>query len=619
MSDSLNFNSDAETLQQKRLFRFRLYFAYGFVLLLFAFLIGRMAHLQWYNFERYHGLAEGNRISVETLPPTRGKIYDRNHILLADNQPVYALSMIREKMDDIKAFKLELMNLLDTTKPEKIEKYFKKFRKWNRSKSYTLPFSFTEEQAARFSVISYKHPGVTLTARLKRVYPNKNTAVHALGYVGRINEKELKGLNAKAYLGTNIIGKSGIERYYENRLHGKPGLQQIETNARGRILRKLETVPAIPGEDLHLTLDIKLQKYAESLFDNKVGSMVAIDPQSGEILAFVSMPSFDPNLFVDGIDQTNYSRLLYDPHRPFINRAINGQYPPGSTIKPFVALGAIENDYISPSKKIYDPGYFDYAEHRYRDWKRWGHGLVDMNDAIEQSCDTYFYELSLNMGIDAIHDAMSPFGFGSKTGIDIIGESKGILPSQEWKRVTKGKPWFRGETIISSIGQGYNLTTPLQLAKATAILANRGKIIKPHLLKDELKNASSEQIEIKKISNWDKVIQGMENVMHGKKGTARRYGKGLPFKMAGKTGTAQVFSLNQGKYNAKELAKRLHDHSLFIGFAPVDNPKIAVAVIVENGGSGSKTAAPMGVNLIKRYLQKDIKNATQSSTKPQAK
>lgn len=603
MSERLNFNSDEETFQTKKHFRFRLYFAYGFVLLLFSFLIGQMANLQWYDYDRYHGLAEGNRISVETLAPTRGKIYDRNHILLADNQPVYALNMVREKMDDIDEFKRELMKLLDTVPPERIEKYFSRFRKWNRSKSYRLPYSISEEQAARFSVINYKFPGVTLDARLKRVYPYKSTAVHALGYVGRINVKELKTLDEKEYRGTQIIGKSGIERFYESQLHGSPGIQQIETNARGRVLRKLETVPATAGEDIHLTIDINLQAYAESLFTNKRGSLVAIDPQNGEILAFVSMPTFDPNLFVDGIDHENYNRLLYDPNKPFINRVINGQYPPGSTIKPFVALGAIENNFISPNKTINDPGYYDYAEHRYRDWKRTGHGKVNMNTAIAESCDTYFYELSLMMGVDAIHDTMSPFGFGAKTNVDIMGESKGILPSQAWKRATKGKPWYRGETIISSIGQGYNLTTPLQLAKATAILANRGKIIQPHLLRDDLKTTPSKQIEIKKISNWDKVIQGMEDVMHGKKGTARRHGKGLPFKMAGKTGTAQVFNLNQGDYDADELDKRLHDHSLFIGFAPIDNPRIAVAIIAENAGSGSKTAAPMAVKLIKEYLK----------------
>lgn len=614
MKETLNFNSDAETLQKKRFFRFRLYFAYGFVLILFGLLISRMAYLQWYNYERYHGLAEGNRISVETLPPTRGKIYDRNHILLADNQPVYALTMIREKMDNIHAFELELMQLLDNVKPERIAKYFKKFRKNNRAKSYTLPFSISEEQAARFSVISYKFPGVTLAARLKRVYPYKNTGVHAIGYVGRINMKELKKLNEKEYAGTNIIGKSGIERYYEKILHGSPGIQQIETNARGRILRKLETIPATPGKDIQLTLDIKLQQYAESLLKGKRGAIVAIDPQNGEILAFVSMPTFDPNLFVDGIDQKNYSRLLNDPYRPFINRVINGQYPPGSTIKPFVALGAIENNYISPKKTIFDPGYLEFAGHRYRDWKRWGHGLVDMNAAIAQSCDTYFYKLSLLMGVDAIHDALAPFGFGSKTNIDINGESKGILPSKEWKQKTKGKPWYRGETIISAIGQGYNLTTPLQLAKATAILANRGKIIQPHLLRNELTDSPSEQIEIKKISNWEAVIRGMKNVMHGARGTARRDGKNLPFKMAGKTGTAQVFNLNQGKYNASELAKRLHDHSLFIGFAPVNKPQIAVSIIIENGGRGAST---LGVDLIKRYLKDKLPGKNSKSDKKQ--
>jgi len=615
MSEQLNFNSDAETHQKKRLFRFRLYFAYGFVLVLFAFLIGRMAHLQWFNYERYHGLAEGNRISVETLPPTRGKIFDRNHVLLADNQPVFTLSMIREKMVDIHALELALMNLLEQTKPERIEKYFKKFRRWNRAKSYTLPFSLTEEQAARFSVISYKFPGVTLTARLKRVYPNKSTAVHALGYVGRINTKELKTLDDSVYRGTQIIGKSGIERFYETRLHGLPGVQQIETNARGRILRKLETVPATPGENLHLTIDIELQEYAESLFTDMRGGLVALDPQNGEILSFVSMPTFDPNLFVDGIDQKNYDRLLYNPDRPFINRVINGQYPPGSTIKPFIALGAVENDFISPTKKIYDPGFIEFAGIRYRDWKRTGHGLVDMNSAIAESCDTYFYELGLTMGIDSIHDSMSPFGFGRITNVDIMGESKGILPSQEWKKATKGKSWYRGETINSSIGQGYHLSTPLQLAKATAILANRGKIIQPHLLRGAVNLEPAEQIEIKKISNWEKVIQGMQDVMHGKKGTARRHGKGLPFIMAGKTGTAQVFSLNSAKYDASAIDKSLHDHSLFVGFAPVDNPKIAVAVIAENSGSGSKVAAPMAVKVIKRYLEDKLEDLESQTIK----
>jgi penicillin-binding protein 2 len=609
MSEHLEFNSDSETFYRKRLFRFRLYIALVFVLLLFSFLISRMVQLQWIDYERYQGLAEGNRISVEILAPTRGKIYDRNHQLLADNQPVYTLQFIREKMDNIDSMQQAAIKILNDVSPARIQKFFTGFKQKNRSKSYTLPFSLSEEQAAKFSVISHKYPGVTLAARLKRTYPYGSTGVHALGYVGRINTKDLIKLDEKSYRGTDIIGKSGMERFYESTLHGLPGIQQVETNVRGRVLRQLETLPAVPGKDIHLTLDIKLQEFAESLLEGIRGGIVAIDPRNGEVLTFVSMPTFDPNLFVDGIDQTSYNRLLNNPDRPFINRAINGQYPPGSTIKPFVALGAIENDYITTTKKIYDPGYLLYKGHRYRDWKRTGHGFMDMSDAIEQSCDTYFYKLSLKMGIDAIHDAMAPFGFGEPTGIDIHGESTGILPSQAWKMATKGKPWYRGETIISSIGQGFNLATPLQLARATAILANRGKIIVPHLLRTAHPE-DLQQIQIHNIENWEAVIQGMKNVMHGKKGTARRYGAGLPFKMAGKTGTAQVYSLNAGDYDADSIREKLRDHSLFIGFAPVDNPKIAVAVVVENsGGSGSTTAAPMAVKLISKYMETQLQDS----------
>jgi penicillin-binding protein 2 len=602
MPEHLDFNSDSESFNQKRQFQFRLYVAFIFTLILFAVLIGRMTQLQWFEHERYQGLAEGNRISVETIPPTRGKIFDRNHVLLADNQPVYTLKLIREKMENIDASMLAIQVILDNVEPKRVHDFFQKFKKRNRSKSYTIPFSLNEAQAAQFAVISHKHSGVTLTARLKRTYPYDATAVHALGYVGRINTKELKKLDPKAYRGTDIIGKTGVERYYEDVLHGSPGIQQIETNVRGRVLRKLETLPATPGKDIHLTLDIKLQQFAESLMGDMRGAIVAMNPQNGEVFAFVSMPVFDPNLFVDGIDHKSYNALRDNPNRPFINRVINGRYPPGSTTKPFMALGAIENNFISPNKKIYDPGYLVYKDHRYRDWKRTGHELVDMNKAIVESCDTYFYELSLDMGIDNIHAALSPFGFGAHSGIDIHGESKGILPSQAWKREVKGKSWFRGETIISSIGQGYNLTTPLQLARATAILANRGKVIRPHLVRSH-KTEALEQIEIKKISNWEKVIKSMENVMHSKKGTARQHATHLPFKIAGKTGTAQVFSLNAGDYDAETLDKKLHDHSLFIGFAPVENPKIAIAVIAENAGSGSKTAAPIGVKVIEKFFQ----------------
>ena len=608
MKEHLDFNSDAETFAEKHLLRNRLVFGLLLVTILFVILIGRMVYLQLVNFERYQLLAEGNRISVETLPPTRGKIYDRNHLLLAGNQPIFALKLTLEEIQDLAFIKEKFAEILPDLSESRREKFFEQLRYSNRSKGLILPYSLTEEQAAQFAVQSHLMPGVTLTARLKRQYPFNASAVHALGYVGRINTTELKKLNQSEYRGTDVIGKSGIEKFYETTLHGKPGIQQIEVNARGRVLRKLDTIPATPGEDIHLTIDIKLQELAESLFtEHKRGSIIALDPQTGEVLAYVSMPNFDPNLFVDGIDQASYSELTNDPNKPFINRGINGKYPPGSTTKPFVALGAIENNYISPTKKIYDPGYLEYKGRRYRDWKRTGHGLVDMNDAIVQSCDTYFYELSLTMGIDAIHDALAPFGFGAVTNIDISGESKGILPSQAWKREAKGLPWYRGETIISSIGQGYNLTTPLQLAKATAILANGGKIIQPHLLRGR-ELPTPEQIEIKDYKNWERVTSSMRDVMHGTRGTARNHGKDLPFKMAGKTGTAQVFGLNDGDYDAKELDNRLHDHALFIGFAPLDNPKIAVAVIVENGGSGSGVAAPMAIKVMTEYLAEEQPN-----------
>lgn len=606
--ERLEFSTDLQNQQRKRQFRLRLIIALLFVASLFLFLIGRMAYLQWLNYDRYHGLAEGNRISIQVLPPTRGKIYDRNHTLIADNQPVFAIKMIREDMESIDSFELDLTQVLDNYPFERLNKFFAKFRKGRRAQTYTLPYTLNEQEAARFAVLAHKHPGVTLSSRLKRTYPFQDIGVHAIGYVGRINQRELTKINEKRYLGTDIIGKSGIEKYYETVLHGYPGVQQVETNVRGSVLRKLETTPATPGQDIHLTLDIELQKFSEELMGDRRGSIVAIDPQNGEILAYVSTPTFDPNLFVDGIDSKTYKSLLNDPNRPFINRAVNGQYPPGSTIKPFVALGAIENGYISPQKQIYDPGYFEYKGHRYRDWKRWGHGLVNMHQAVAQSCDTYFYKLSLDMGIDAIHDAMAPFGFGARSGVDTPGESKGILPSQAWKRATKNKAWYRGETIISSIGQGYHLSTPMQLARATAILANRGKQIKPHLVQRLRKHNDMPpmQIEIKKIEHWEKVIQSMVAVMHGPTGTARRYGKDLPYTMAGKTGTAQVFSLNEADYDAAKLDKSLHDHSLFIGFAPAERPRIAVAVIAENSGSGSKTAAPIGVNVIKRYLRPDL-------------
>jgi penicillin-binding protein 2 len=600
--DNLHFLSEQDALKQKRQFKNRLTIAFLFVVLCFGLLLGRMAYLQILNYQHYHAMAEGNRISAEVIPPVRGRIYDRNHVLLADNQPTYTLQFTREKGIDIDKLITTLKSIVPDLSPNGLDKFAKKMHR-TRYYNHTLsPFNLTESQAAKIAVNSYRLPGLSLTARLKRTYPFTSTAVHALGYVGRINMDELQKLDEARYRGTDSIGKAGIEQYYEDTLHGYPGLQYIETNAKGRVIRKLEAIPAKPGKDVQLTLDIKLQQYAEKLLEGKKGAIVVMNPNNGEILAYVSQPTYDPNLFVDGISQKDYQVLLNNKQKPFINRVINGQYPPGSTIKPFVALGAIEHNIISPNKKIYDPGYLEFAGHRYRDWKRWGHGLVDMDKAISESCDTYFYELGLKMGIDMIHDTLYPFGFGHPTGVDLPRESSGILPSQAWKRNTKDKPWYRGETVIAAIGQGYMLATPLQLAKATSILANHGQVVRPHLKMDPLLEQPTEQIPIKDVRNWDRVIKSMTHVLHDIHGTAHRYAKGLPFKMAGKTGTAQVFSLKDAEYDADNIKKSLRDHSLFIGFAPVKHPQVAISVIVENS---SVKAAPLAVDIARYYLTRE--------------
>lgn len=597
------YQTEGEIYFQKRLFRNRIYVALAFCILLLLILLGRMTYLQWVGYNHYQSMAEGNRISVEALPPVRGRIFDRNHVLLADNQPIFTLKFSKDKMENLNTSFVDLQAILPDLRTEKLSKFYEHLNASSRYRQLYLPYTLSETEAARFAAQSYQFPGITLMAKLKRTYPFNESAVHALGYVGKINQSEYEQLNPSDYAGTDVIGKLGIEKYYEHLLHGHPGIQQIETNARGRIIRQLETIPAIPGKDIQLTLDIRLQRYIETQLKDKKAAVVVTEPATGEILAFVSSPGYDPNLFVDGISQKNYQALLNDPKRPLINRVINGQYPPGSTVKPFIALAAIENKIISPNTQINDPGFLEYQDHRYRDWKRRGHGLVDMHKAIVESCDTYFYKLSLDMGIDLIHQTLTPFGFGQATKIDLHNESTGILPSRQWKRQFKNDDWYNGETIITSIGQGFFLTTPLQLAKATAILANRGEIIQPRLLK-ESSMAATRKINIENSKNWDLVIQAMEDTVHNIHGTAHAYARGLTFKMAGKTGTAQVFSLNEGEYNEDEITKNLWDHSLFIGFAPVDQPKIAISVIIENSSS---KAAPVAINIVQYYL-KDLLN-----------
>lgn len=599
---NLKFDETQSRHRQKLVFTNRIGFAIFFILLLFLLLIARMGYLQLINHEQYLGMAEGNRVSVEPIAPERGKIYDRNMTLLADNKPVFSLIFHKEHIKNIEQTLDQLQQIIPSIPESALANFKDQFKTLSRYKPTRINHRLTEEEAAKFAVNSYLFDGVSLDAQMRRVYPNGSSAVHLLGYVGRINQQDKLKIDTARYRGTDIIGRLGLEKFYEDKLLGHPGLKKVETNAQGRVLRTLETISARPGDDLVLTIDIQLQQYIENLLDSRRGAVVAIDPQNGEVLAFVSSPGYDPNLFVDGISHQAYNNLLHNPNKPLINRASNGQYPPGSTTKPFIGLGALEKNITNMNKQIFDPGYFEYQDRRYRNWRRSGHGLTNLHRSIVESVDTYYYELSLDMGIDMIHDIMQPFGFGKRTGIDLPNESRGILPSQAWKLATHGKAWFRGETIISSIGQGYNLATPLQLAKATAILANRGRIITPHLLINN-QQTSEQQIPIKRREHWEYVIKAMEDAVHTPVGTAWNASKHLEgFRAAGKTGTAQVFSLNEGDYKEEELDSRLHDHSLFIGFAPVTRPKIAISVIIENAGGGGRVAAPVGMQAINYYL-----------------
>lgn len=601
--NNLHFDETQSRIRQKTLFSNRLVFAAAIILLTFGLLLARMTYLQWFNHEQYLGLSEGNRISVQTIAPDRGKIYDRNRVTLVDNQPVYSMSFLREQIHNLEHTLEQIHQLLPDIRQETLNQFAQRLQRTPRHRELTLPYTLTEQEAARFAVNSYRFPGVKLDARLKRVYTHDASAVHLLGYVGRISQQDFQRLDRSRYRGTDITGKLGIERFYEEQLQGFPGLQRVETNAQGRVLRILETIPSTPGKDLRLTIDIRLQQFIEQMLEGRRGSVVAIEPGTGEILAFVSMPTYDPNLFVDGIDHANYNRLLNDTNKPLINRASRGQYPPGSTTKPFIALGALEQGVTTMSERIFDPGYFEFQDRRYRNWRREGHGWTDLKRSIVESVDTYYYKMSLDIGIDGIYSMLAPFGFGHPTGLDLQGEASGILPSQAWKMATHGKPWFRGETIISSIGQGYNLVTPVQLAKATAVLANRGRVITPHLLKDsELPEPL--QIPIRNRSHWEYVIDGMIDTVHTPRGTAWNAGRHIKdYRIAGKTGTVQVFSLNEGEYVEEELDQSLHSHSMFIAFAPASRPKIALAVIVENAGGGGRVAAPIGIQSIDYYLK----------------
>lgn len=574
-------------------------------------LLARMFQLQVIEHDKYTTLSKNNQVMILPIAPHRGEIYDRNGVLIAENIPVYNLQILPAAVKDLSTMIKKLTQIIDIT-PEEIKRFEKAKRQHRRYDKVTLKAKLTEAEVARFYVNQYFYPGVSIETQLMRHYPLKDIMVDVLGYVGRINDRDLARIDRGEYAGTNYIGKIGIEGYFEKTLHGKVGNQQVEVDASGRIIRVMKSVAPLQGNDLYLTVDVRLQQAAKQALKDEYGAVVAIDPQNGEILALASQPAYDPNLFVNGISYADFSILQNDPGRPLYNRAIRGQYPPASAIKPFMAMAGLESGFADPRKQIHDPGYYklNFSNHVYRCWRKTGHGKVDLNRALVVSCDTYFYDLAFRMGIERVGEYLQKFGFGQPTGVELGEELPGLMPSPSWKKTARKQPWFPGDTVVSGIGQGYMLTTPLQLAHATATMANHGVRMAPHLLlKQHLPNDSVFLNPIHQQpgfesseENWAYVHRAMQRV-HSQ-GTAKRYGA-VPYTIAGKTGTAQVANLLrlQARYG-KNIPKELRDNTLFVAFAPVEDPKIAVAAVVEN----SRNALNVVRAVINAYLleQNDV-------------
>lgn len=611
--------------RESRTFQIRAVIAFILVIIALFGLVSRFYFLQVTEHDRFTALSDKNRIQLQPVAPTRGLIYDRNGVLLADNQPSYSVTLLKEELQDLDGTLLRLQELIPIT-DRQIERFRKRLKQRRRPfESVPLRFRLTEQEIARISVNYHRLPGVRVEADLIRYYPYGSSLVHALGYVGRINERELQKVDETNYSATHYIGKLGVEKYYEGELHGDVGFQKVETNARGRIMRVVERSDPVPGKDLMMSLDLNLQQVTEKLLEGRRAAVVAIDPNDGGILALVSTPGYDPNLFVTGISNKDYGALRESGDLPLFNRALRGRYPPGSTVKPIIALAAIDSESVSPAFKVSDPGWFTLTKggRKYRDWKRGGHGIVGLNLALAQSCDVWFYSAGHKMGIDPMSEYLGYFGFGSIESLDLPEATRGILPSREWKRNSRNLPWYPGDSLNLSIGQGFLLATPLQLATATAVIANRGRWVQPRMLKgvyqaDEQTGFTTtdlghdygrdkpDDVKLKHPEYWDNIIQGMVDVVHGPRGTARRSAQGAKYRFAGKTGTAQVVGIKQDEeYDAEKLAERLRDHALFVAFAPVENPQIAVAVIVENGGGGSTTAAPIARKVMDAYLVGD--------------
>ena len=636
---------------ERRLFLARVILTSVLAIVGLGLVAARLVQLQVVEYEHFAERSQGNRIRIEAVPPIRGLVFDRQGRVIAENLPAYQLELIPEQVDDLDET-LSRLAVLDLIAAEDIPRLRELSQSGPRFKPVALNLRLDDEQIARFAVERPRFAGVDFRPRLVRHYPAGEAIAHVVGYVGAMSTRDLETLDTSRYAGTSQTGKTGVESSYESRLHGHSGYRHIVTNARGRHVpaesRDLqESLPAdetaLRGANIDLSIDLDLQKLAteklrealeigepedtdetgesgeaEELIGSR-GAVVALDPRNGEILALVSAPSFDPNLFAIGMSTTQFSALQNDADRPLFNRAVRGTYPPGSTIKPMLAIAALETGATNLERTSMCYGFFRLPNttHRYRDWKPEGHGEVDIHDALEQSCDVYFYEISNDIGIDRMHDYLDRFGIGNATGIDIAGERDGLVPSTEWKRKSFGGPpdnrWYPGETVIASIGQGYMLATPLQLASATGALAMRGIRYQPRIVaawEDAVtgeRNLTSpvrlDDVELENEMHWDEVIGAMNSVMQGVRGTARAVGNNAPYRMAGKSGTAQVFSVAQDEeYDEDEIEFRLRDHALFVAFAPLDNPQIAVAVIVENGSSGSRVAAPIARAIMDYHL-----------------
>jgi penicillin-binding protein 2 len=627
----MEFRNPQEELER---FQSRLTIAGSFVLLAFALLFVRFVWLQIIQHDYYQTRAEDNRISLVPIVPSRGLIVDRNGETLARNYSAYTLEIVPSKIKGGLEETIDQIAQIIDVQP-KDRKRFKKLMEESRNfESLPIRTRLTDEEVAKFVANRYRFPGIDIKARLFRQYPAGSFASHLLGYIGRINDADLDKIEEKDedanYRGTEHFGKTGLEQHYEFQLHGTTGFEKVEVDAGGHAVRTMARTAPVAGDNLTLTLDAKLQAVVEKAFGDRRGALVAIEPSTGGILALVSMPTYDPNLFVDGITPQDWDDLNNSADKPMVNRALNGTYPPGSTFKPYMALGALTIGKRRPEQTIYDPGYFTFGNHTFRDDKAGGHGTVDMYASIVQSCDTYYYMLANDMGIDNISNFMRQFGFGQRTGVDIDGESEGVLPSQEWKRKHFHKPeqqkWYAGETISIGIGQGYNSYTPIQLAQAMATLANNGVMFRPHLVKyiTDTRTGAKTYIEpqpVRTIPLKPEHIEVIKRAMVGvnTSGTGARAFAGAEYVSAGKTGTAQVFSLKGDKYAEGRLKKELRDHALFIAFAPADQPKIALAVLVENGGFGAQAAAPIARQVMDYYLLGKMPNApaAEDATEPE--